>query len=66
MDILYLVVDGVWSNWGEWDNCTMPCDGGETCRVRSCNNPLPQNGGKNCSGSLEECKECNTVRCKGR
>ena len=44
----------------------MPCDGGTTCRDRTCSNPIPQNGGKECVGGGQECKDCNTISCKGK
>ena len=64
--IFVLIVDGGWSDFGEWDNCTMPCDGGTTCRERKCNNPIPKNGGEECHGESQECKDCNTISCKGK
>ncbi|XP_067677776.1 A disintegrin and metalloproteinase with thrombospondin motifs adt-1-like [Haliotis asinina] len=47
-------VDGGWSNWRETSrgSCSVTCgDGAQTInRTRSCNNPLPSNGGAACSG----------------
>ena len=64
--IFFLLLDGGWSEFGEWDNCTMPCDGGTTCRERLCNNPTPSFGGEQCHGEAQECKDCNTLSCKGK
>eukprot|EP00756_Hemistasia_phaeocysticola_P019779 Hpha_TRINITY_DN15680_c3_g6::TRINITY_DN15680_c3_g6_i3::g.99988::m.99988 len=40
-------VDGGWSAWGE---CSATC-GSTGEQTRTCNNPVPQNGGAECSGS---------------
>ncbi|XP_061197855.1 SCO-spondin-like isoform X2 [Saccostrea echinata] len=56
-------VDGKFSEWGSWSTCTVSCGGGNTTRIRSCNNPVPQYGGKNCIGESEQIKTCNSVEC---
>lgn len=48
------VIDGNWSNWSDWS----VCNNGMQERTRQCNNPDPQNGGKNCIGSPIEKKIC--------
>ena len=40
------IIDGKWTNWSSWTTCGRNC---QKSRSRSCNNPYPQNGGKNCS-----------------
>ena len=35
-------------------------------RMRTCTNPVPQNGGKPCYGSTTESRECNTQPCPGK
>ena len=59
------IVDGGWSAWSSWsNNCTCceqnPSKCGVKHRERSCNNPVPQNGGKPCNGSHLEEKFCET------
>ncbi|KAK2190426.1 hypothetical protein NP493_80g03000 [Ridgeia piscesae] len=44
------VVDGGWQNWSKWGECSEPCGRGEQVRSRSCDNPRPKNGGKQCDG----------------
>ncbi|XP_013879264.1 SCO-spondin isoform X2 [Austrofundulus limnaeus] len=56
-------VDGGWSQWGTWSECSLPCVGGVTFRRRLCNNPAPQNGGRGCLGVAEQQKECNKQMC---
>ncbi|CAG2224126.1 HMCN [Mytilus edulis] len=58
-------VDGGWSNWNEWDKCSLPCGGGIQTRNRSCNNPVPQHGGKLCDGNDTEHLQCNNQNCPG-
>eukprot|EP00092_Neocalanus_flemingeri_P004401 GFUD01004734.1.p1 GENE.GFUD01004734.1~~GFUD01004734.1.p1 ORF type:complete len:1003 (-),score=126.99 GFUD01004734.1:84-3092(-) len=55
---MLLIVDGSWSTWGLWGQCSLSCmdEGGKLgikTRSRSC--ILPQNGGKECVAS--EAKE---------
>jgi len=56
-------VDGQWGKWGEWSNCPVSCGGGEQIRVRSCNNPKPSGGGKDCDGEEEATRKCATFEC---
>ncbi len=58
-------VDGGWSEWSEWTPCSKSCDGGTTVRNRSCDSPLPGNGGRQCIGAPVQEKVCNTGRCPG-
>ncbi|XP_052103565.1 uncharacterized protein LOC127737073 [Mytilus californianus] len=58
-------VDGGWSNWNEWDKCSLPCGGGIQTRNRSCNDPLPQHGGELCDGNENEHLQCNNHNCPG-
>ena len=48
-------VDGIWSSWNEWTNCTLDTSGGcgtndKVFRNRTCTNPEPQIGGHFCPG----------------
>ncbi|XP_063427238.1 uncharacterized protein LOC134710771 [Mytilus trossulus] len=58
-------VDGGWSNWNEWDKCSLPCGGGIRTRNRSCNDPVPQHRGKLCDGNETEHLQCNNQNCPG-
>jgi hypothetical protein len=49
-------VDG---GWGLWSECNAGCAGGT--RSRTCSNPAPQRGGRNCTGPLTQA--CNTEPC---
>lgn len=57
-------VNGGWSAWGEWGNCSATCGGGIQTRSRTCTNPTPANGGNTCySGMGVESQSCNTQTC---
>ncbi|XP_068160698.1 SCO-spondin [Antennarius striatus] len=56
-------VDGGWSQWGSWTECSLPCGGGVKSRTRQCSNPSPQNGGRGCAGAAEQQTDCNTHLC---
>ncbi|XP_053388061.1 A disintegrin and metalloproteinase with thrombospondin motifs adt-1-like isoform X2 [Mercenaria mercenaria] len=56
-------VDGSWGTWNIWSQCTATCGEGQHSRTRLCNNPSPQNGGADCSGSSDETAVCNTHEC---
>lgn len=62
---MFFTVDGLWSNWEEWGPCTKSCGGGVQRRIRSCTNPPPANGGKDCIGQREETQICNQNACPG-
>ena len=51
-------LDGGWSEFGA---CSKACGGGT--QSRTCNNPAPANGGKDCTGDAT--KECNMRSCAG-
>ena len=59
-------VDGGWTDWGEWSECTATCGSGTKNRSRTCTNPAPLNGGQDCPGSPTDTMECNTQPCPGR
>ena len=53
-----MTVDGRWSNWGSWSSCSRTCGTGVKRRGRGCDDPQPQNGGDDCSGSDEQINYC--------
>ena len=56
-------VDGGLTEWSEFGACDKTCGGGVQKRTRTCSNPAPANGGKNCDGLLEETRACNSDPC---
>ena len=58
-------MDGSWSQWGDWSECSKTCGNGEKKRVRKCDNPRPQHGGKLCVGDEQEVQACEKKKCPG-
>ncbi|NWI93347.1 HMCN1 protein, partial [Pitta sordida] len=56
-------VDGSWSEWGLWEECSKSCGQGNRSRSRSCSNPPAQHGGRPCDGSAVESLLCNVRPC---
>lgn len=63
---LPFTVDGSWSPWGTYSVCSATCSGGKKVRFRTCTDPPPQSGGKDCIGPNEEQIPCNTDPCPGK
>ena len=65
--IIYLLlkVDGGWGEWYAWSECSVACGKGEIRRLRICDNPAPQQGGK-CRGTNSETETCNGPSCPGK
>uniref|UniRef100_A0A8C1R813 ADAM metallopeptidase with thrombospondin type 1 motif 2 n=1 Tax=Cyprinus carpio TaxID=7962 RepID=A0A8C1R813_CYPCA len=61
-DIIKL--DGNWGTWSEFGACSRPCGRGLQFRTRDCDNPLPANGGRTCSGPSYQFQMCNTHECE--
>ncbi|XP_027051590.1 sporozoite surface protein 2-like [Pocillopora damicornis] len=60
-------IDGGYTGWSEWSECTATCGGGSRSHSRTCTNPSPKNKGKTCIeqdlGPDMESEECNTRDC---
>jgi len=59
-------VNGGWSQWGEWSDCSTTCDLGVKSRQRTCTDPVPQENGQPCNGSDEDAAECMLSYCPGK
>ncbi|XP_048340195.1 thrombospondin-1 [Sphaerodactylus townsendi] len=55
--------DGRWSHWSPWSSCSVTCGSGLITRIRLCNSPLPQMGGRQCEGEARETKSCHKDAC---
>ncbi|KXJ07705.1 Mucin-like protein [Exaiptasia diaphana] len=56
-------MNGNFTEWSNWTSCSLSCGNGTRYRSRSCTNPAPAHGGKNCTGPYKETKNCNTQSC---
>ncbi|KAM4629779.1 hemicentin-1 [Polymixia lowei] len=56
-------VHGGYSEWMEWGPCSVSCGVGAQKRLRQCNNPLPANGGRHCTGSATDTRSCQGKPC---
>ncbi|XP_071825837.1 semaphorin-5A-like isoform X2 [Apostichopus japonicus] len=57
-------VDGRWSCWSDWSECSVTCGMGVRTRERLCNSPIPQNGGADCDGPTIEEGQCDAGECE--
>ncbi|XP_051929217.1 hemicentin-1 isoform X2 [Hippocampus zosterae] len=56
-------VDGKWSEWSSWEECSRSCGHGNRTRVRTCSNPSAQHRGRPCEGSAVEVIMCSVQPC---
>ena len=56
-------VNGGWGAWTSWSKCGENC---QRTRSRSCNNPAPVNGGRNCVGDRRDATACSGGNCNNR
>ncbi|XP_071947832.1 hemicentin-1-like [Antedon mediterranea] len=54
-------VDGRWTEWGAWGDCSVSCGEGISQRQRMCTPPM--NGGKPCEGRAFEINTCSPGSC---
>jgi len=57
-------VDGRYTPWGAWGECSKSCGNGTISRTRSCSSPPPLNEGKECTGSTIDVSPCYNEPCK--
>ena len=59
-------VDGGWSEWGEWTECSAECGPGTKSRARTCTSPEPSGTGLTCSGENSDSESCQDSACEGK
>ena len=61
---VFVSVDGQWSEWSDFTECTQTCGFGQQHRTRRCDNPPPQHGGGYCVGTdIDFVEGCNPYPC---
>ena len=58
-------VDGGFTNWTNAGKCSKTCGGGTQKQTRTCSNPPPAYGGKNCTGETLRTINCGVSECPG-
>jgi hypothetical protein len=58
-------VDGGYSEFGDWSECSVLCGEGTQTRTRTCTNPAPAHGGADCVGESSETQTCFENDCPG-
>merc|ERR1712168_1778071 len=53
-------INGGFTEWSGFGECTVSCGGGTMTRERECTNPKPQYGGKACTGATKDTEKCGT------
>uniref|UniRef100_A0A4W4H5M4 Uncharacterized protein n=1 Tax=Electrophorus electricus TaxID=8005 RepID=A0A4W4H5M4_ELEEL len=59
------ILDGQWTEWSAWDECSHTCGHGNRTRVRMCSRPSAQHGGRACVGRAVEVMLCSIRPCPG-
>ena len=66
--VLYFIsntVDGGWSSWGVFSDCSVTCGFGTMTQERKCNNPAPSGSGLDCVGDSIMTHVCKNINCLG-
>jgi len=67
MCVFVTAVDGGWSTWGAWSDCSASCASGAMYRSRICSNPKPNCAGLVCTGNYTDQAPCGSgFTCPGQ
>lgn len=58
-------MNGGWSQWSTWGECSARCGRGIKKRTRQCNNPVPVNEGQDCKDDSVDKDDC-FIQCPGK
>ena len=56
-------MDGGYSDWVNDGPCSAACGDGKQRQLRTCDNPVPANGGLPCFGPVTREVDCNEMEC---
>ena len=59
-------VDGGFSKWSDFSECSKSCGEGVKQATRTCSNPEPKFGGKLCIGEFVQSQLCNLKECPSK
>lgn len=62
---VFVPVDGGWTPWSVWSDCSVTCGHGTQIRSHACINPPPRNNGSDCLGPERERRDCPNLPCLG-
>lgn len=62
---MFVPVDGGWTPWSVWSDCSVTCGRGTQIRTHACINPPPRNNGSDCLGPERETRDCPSLPCLG-
>ena len=60
-----LDIDGAWTEWHPWHECSTTCGPGTAQRYRYCMEPVPLDGGAYCPGDDFDTMPCDMGICTG-
>ena len=60
------LVDGGFTIWSNWSECSMSCGGEKKNLHRNCTNPSSSEHGLNCNGNTSEQRKCNENPCPSK
>jgi hemicentin len=58
---VYCPINGGWSHWSNYGQCSVSCGHGLQARSRTCTDPAAQYDGKNCRGDANERQPCKEI-----
>ncbi|XP_065194347.1 papilin-like isoform X3 [Sycon ciliatum] len=56
-------INGKWSQWSAFSQCSKTCGGAQQTRKRTCTSPSPAHGGYDCSGISSDTRSCGPIQC---
>ena len=63
--LIKISVNGGYTDFGSWSECSAECGEGTQTRSRTCTNPAPANGGSDCVGEASQTRPCKERDCPG-